>query len=299
MGYISGFGDNSFRPQDNFTRQQACVVLDLLTNAPESTESVAVSDEVSAWAEKYVSAAISSGLFKLEANNTFRATKNITRGELCVALAGFVKEKADTSTETTTVAATESTTEATTTATTETTTTKSSSSTSSGGGSSSSSKSTTTTTTTTTTEATTEATTKASSSNKTETTTKKATTTTTTTTAATTTTTEATTEATTAVQLDADISLSLKRTAGVITKYVVPNCSTSAEKSVASDIASAMTSYLADTSFDVDSAASSAMDKYYSLSSDEKSELKKLIMKYCSASDLVKLRDAFFPGLSY
>jgi hypothetical protein len=272
--------------------------LDLLTNAPEATESVAVSDEVSVWAEKYVSSAISSGLFKLEANNTFRATKNITRGELCVALAGFVKEKAETSTEATTVATSETTTEATTETATETTTVKSSSSTSGGGSSSSKS---TTTTTTTTTETTTEATTKASSTNKTETTTKKATTATTTTAATTTTTTtEATTELTTAtVQLDADLSLSLKRTAGVITKYVVPNCSTDAEKSVAGDIASAMSSYLANPSFDVESAASSAMDKYYSLSSDEKSELKKLIMKYCSASDLIKLRDAFFPGLSY
>lgn len=297
MGYISGFGDNSFRPKDNFTRQQACVVLSLLTNAPESDKEITITDPVAPWAEKYVKASVNSGLFTLEANNTFRAAENITRGELCVALVGFVKEdskglespspdKESTtkSDETTTKADDNS-----------TTTTKSSTVSSSGGGGGSSKKTTTTTTAATTTETTTEATTSASKDTTKAQNTTKATTTTTTTT-----TTEATTEITTAaVEVDADLISSLKRTARNITRYVVPNCSTDAQKEVASDIADAMTTFVNDNSYDVEGAASAAMDKYHALSAEEKSEFKNLIVGYCAMSDLVKLRDTFFPGMTY
>lgn len=297
MGYISGFGDNSFRPKDNFTRQQACVVLSLLTNAPESDKEITITDPIAPWAEKYVKASVNSGLFTLEANNTFRAAENITRGELCVALVGFVKEdskglespspdKESTtkSDETTTKADDNS-----------TTTTKSSTVSSSGGGGGSSKKTTTTTTAATTTETTTEATTSASKDTTKAQNTTKATTTTTTTT-----TTEATTEITTAaVEVDADLISSLKRTARNITRYVVPNCSTDAQKEVASDIADAMTTFVNDNSYDVEGAASAAMDKYHALSAEEKSEFKNLIVGYCAMSDLVKLRDTFFPGMTY
>jgi hypothetical protein len=84
----------------------------------------------------------------------------------------------------------------------------------------------------------------------------------------------------------------------MINNYVAPNCSTDAEKSVANKIGTAMSTYMNDTSYDVQSAANSAMDDYRALSSDEKTELKNLILRYCSAFDLVKLRDTFFPGLS-
>lgn len=283
MGYISGFGDNSFRPKDNFTRQQACVVLSLLTNAPEAEQEAEISDTVAPWAVKYVNSAVSAGLFQLEENNTFRAVENITRGELCVALAGFVKDTAEVTTQVS---------QATTDAESDddsTTTTKKSVVISGGGGSNSNKK------TTTTTETTTETTTVDS-----KTTTKATTSTTTTVTTAATTTTEATTELTTAsVQVDADLLTSLKRTVRNINRYVIPNCSTDAVKEVAGDIADAMSAFAADSSYDVQSAANEAMDKYRALSSAEKEEFKKLIIGYCAMSDLVKLRDTFFPGLTY
>jgi hypothetical protein len=293
MGYISGFGDNSFRPKDNFTRQQACVVLDLITNATDTNAEVTITDEVSPWAVKYVSSAVENGLFKLEANNTFRATQNITRGELCVALAGFVKadtaSQESTTAATTTTKATESTTETTTAS--ATTTTKKTTSSSGGGSSNSSSSKTTTTTTTTAATTTTEKATETTTSNKTEATTKKATTTTTTT--------EATTELTTAaVVLDADLTKSINRTVNNITKYVIPNSSSENVKDVASDVAAAMKAYVADPTYDVESAANDAMDKYHNLTSAEKSEFKSNILRYCAMSDLITLRDTFFPGLT-
>ncbi len=284
MGYISGFGDNTFRPKDNFTRQQACVVLTLLTNAKDAEKEVVISDTVAPWAKSYVDAAINAGLFTLEENNTFRATQNITRGELCLALADFVKEdtQATTSAESTSEATTE----------TETTTKKT---TTGGGGGSSSSSSDKKDDTTTTTEATTNAVTTEAT---TETTTKDSSTTPVKPTT-TTTTTEATTEVTTAeVQVDEALLTSINRTIRNLNRYVIPNCTSDAQKEVAQDIADAMTAYKNDYSYDVESAANEAMDKYLALESTEKEELKSLIVGYCAMSDLVKLRDTFFPGLT-
>ena len=284
MGYISGFGDNTFRPKDNFTRQQACVVLTLLTNAKDAEKEVVISDTVAPWAKSYVDAAINAGLFTLEENNTFRATQNITRGELCLALADFVKEdtQATTSAESTSEATTE----------TETTTKKT---TTGGGGGSSSSSSDKKDDTTTTTEATTNAVTTEAT---TETTTKDSSTTPVKPTT-TTTTTEATTEVTTAeVQVDEALLTSINRTIRNLNRYVIPNCTSDAQKEVAQDIADAIVAYKNDYSYDVESAANEAMDKYLALESTEKEELKSLIVGYCAMSDLVKLRDTFFPGLT-
>ena len=180
-GYINGFGDNTFRPKDNFTRQQTCVVLAQAAKLPtEVKDDIKITDEVSQWAESYVKRAISAGAFSLEKNETFRATDNITRGEVCLALAKYIgTNNSETSTEVTTKtevvtnAKGETVTETTTTDSTETTTKNTSSSGggggSSSGGSSSGGSSSTGTTSTTTTEATTETTT--SSVNPTETTT--------------------------------------------------------------------------------------------------------------------------------
>ena len=265
MGYISGFGDNTFRPQDNFTRQQACVVLSIITNATAPETDVVITDEVSPWALSYVNAAVGSGLFDLEEGNTFRAMQNITRGELCVALADFVKED-----EPVTESASETTTND---LTTETTTRRHSSS----GGGSSSSGSDNSDTTQTTTEVVTEVTTSAP-----------------------TVTTETTTEVTTSeVVVSDELLTSVRRTARNLTRYVAQNCSTDAQKAVVNDIADAMNSFAADQSYDVEAAANAAMEDYRALGSTEKEELKNLIIRYCAMSDLVLLRDTFFPGLTY
>lgn len=136
-GYINGFEDGSFRPKDNFTREQTCTVVYLVAKLKDAENTVVINDKVSAWAKKYVDANIAANVFSLESNNTFRATANITRGEVCEALVKFVKD--GTSSDNTVIDATvtENSTEATTAsnsdATTETTT-KSSSTGSTGGG---------------------------------------------------------------------------------------------------------------------------------------------------------------------
>ena len=288
-GYINGFGDNTFRPKDNFTRQQTCVVLAQAAKLPtEVKDDIKITDEISQWAESYVKRAISAGAFSLEKNETFRATDNITRGEVCLALAKYIgTNNSETTTEVTTKtevvtnAKGETVTETTTTDSTETTTKKTSSSgggggSSSGGSSSGGSSSTGTTATTTTTTATTEATT--------ETTTSKVETTTETTTTAT-------------IELTAKEQKALKNIIRDTKSYLIPYCSTAEQKEVAQNILSAMEAYYADPSYDVLSDISTAKQMYYSLSADERKEFQSNCLSSLSLSDIETLKPIFEPFL--
>ena len=291
-GYINGFGDNTFRPKDNFTRQQTCVVLAQAAKLPtEVKDDIKITDEVSQWAESYVKRAISAGALSLEKNETFRATDNITRGEVCLALAKYIgTNNSETSTEVTTKtevvtnANGETVTETTTTDSTETTTKNTSSSGggggSSSGGSSSGGSSSTGTTSTTTTEATTETTT----SGKTETTTSKVETTTETTTTAT-------------IELTAKEQKALKNIIRDTKSYLIPYCSTAEQKEVAQYILSAMEAYYADPSYDVLSDISTAKQMYYSLSADERKEFQSNCLSSLSLSDIETLKPIFEPFL--
>lgn len=280
-GYISGFGDNTFRPKDNFTRQQTCVVLAQAAKLPtEVKDDIKINDEVAQWAESYVKRAISAGAFSLEKNDTFRATDNITRGEVCLALAKYIgtnnsenTTEVTTKTEVVTNANGETVTETTTTEATETTTKNTSSS---SGGSSSGGSSSNTTTTTTTATTTTEATT--------ETTTSKV---------------ETTTEATTteAITLNDSQMKALKNIIRDTKSYLIPYCSTAEQKEVAQYILSAMESYYADPSYDVLSDISTAKQMYYGLSSDERKEFQSNCLSSLSLSDIEVLKPIFEPFL--
>lgn len=330
-GYINGFEDNTFRPKENFTRQQVCVVMDLITDLELPEYAVEISDPVSEWAAEYVNRALVAGFFTLEEGNTFRATQNITRGEVCELLAIFVSEKSE-DTEETTLAEGE----------TEVITAKTSNGTvvsvpagGGGGGGRGNNNTNTTTATGTTSEnvtkddnkvttvtesasetttasknnnkATTEtASTKTTSDAKTTTTTKSTTkptteATTETTTETTKVTTEATTEGTSAIVPDnnpgPDVVSALNRVYKNITKYVVPKCTSDAQKDVAKGISDAIFKYLGDYSYDFSGRAAEVIDQYRQLPEDEKDQLKKLLISSNSVADLVILQEHYFPGL--
>lgn len=88
-GYIVGFTDGTFRGEDNVSREQACTILCRVANLFDIQLNFNIKDEVSEWAMPYVQKVLSNGLMSLEAGDTFRATKNITRAEFCVAFADF------------------------------------------------------------------------------------------------------------------------------------------------------------------------------------------------------------------
>lgn len=278
-GYINGFNDNTFRPQNNFTREQTCVVLALAANLNSVANDITINDKVSPWAETYVKSAIADGAFKLENNNNFRATVNITRGEVCQALAKYVNVKDnvinETSTEATSNSVTTSNTETTTNYRNETTTSKTNTSSNGSSGSSGSSG---VDNKTTTTEATTETTTKSSKP-----------------TTSTTTTTEFTTEPTTesVITLNDDQMKALNNVISDTEDILIYKLKTQNEVDVANYILNAMISYRDDNTFDITSAVSEAKNMYYSLSSAERDDFKNCISISYNLSDVGKLREVF------
>lgn len=288
-GYINGFNDGTFRPQDNFTRQQTCVVLALAAGLQNTGDNITISDEVSPWAESYVKAAVSNGAFELEEGNTFRGTANITRGEVCEALAKYIVIETEVVTDAQGEAVTnsEGETETVTTVTVDKTTSSSNSGSSSGGGSGSSSGSDSSSgskTTTTVTESSTETTTEESttnSSNNTVTTEK-----------VTETTTETTTEAATEITTNTQVSNALK-VAIANTRAMTRKVSSDNEVALAEYILNALNSYVDDNSYDVASAAEEAKSMYRALSEEEKEDFKSMALITYDLTSLGVLQDTF------
>lgn len=270
-GYINGFEDNTFRPQDNFTRQQTCVVLALAAGLDNNISDITINDEVSPWAEAYVKAAIADGAFKLENGNTFRGTVNITRGEVCQALAKYVAVE-ETTTEATTKEETQTTTKKAETTTTKTEATTKKTTGTSGGSSGSSGSSGT-----------------GSSENKTTTTTEAATETTTKEI-----TTEAPTETTTEVIVLNDKQLqALDNVINDTENKFIYRVDTPAQIEVVNYILEAMKAYRADPSYDVATAIGEAKQMYYKLSAEERAQFKNAAMLSYNMSDVGLLQEIF------
>lgn len=94
-GYIDGYTDGTFRPNGYITRQELCKILDTINGFVALPFDKSITDEVSPWAEEYVSKIISNRIMNLDENNNFRATEKATRADVCDALSKFllVEEK--------------------------------------------------------------------------------------------------------------------------------------------------------------------------------------------------------------
>lgn len=90
-GYIKGYDDGTFKGDNHLTREQFCVILDRIVNKKADSEAE-ISDAVSEWAKDSVKNIVALGYMSAEDGNKFRATQNITRGELAEVLAKFVKD---------------------------------------------------------------------------------------------------------------------------------------------------------------------------------------------------------------
>lgn len=96
-GYIKGFQDNTFRGDDPVTREQVCAIINRVTKEQgmglfDLPFTDNIMDEVSDWAEEDVKKIIANYVMPLEADGRFRATENITRAELVLAVETFVVE---------------------------------------------------------------------------------------------------------------------------------------------------------------------------------------------------------------
>ena len=93
-GYINGFPDGTFRGDEYITREQVFAVICRAFGIYDLGITADISDEVSDWARPYANMLLANKLITLEAGNTLRATQNMRRDELSVALAQFVKDPA-------------------------------------------------------------------------------------------------------------------------------------------------------------------------------------------------------------
>ncbi|OPZ90850.1 MAG: Cellulosome-anchoring protein precursor [Firmicutes bacterium ADurb.Bin419] len=92
-GYMRGYEDKSFRPENNITRAEMAVILanldEVTKGGLESTTFKDVSDKHwAAWAIEHV---VQKGYFKGYEDSTFRPDKYITRAELSVVLCKYLE----------------------------------------------------------------------------------------------------------------------------------------------------------------------------------------------------------------
>lgn len=91
-GYISGYEDGTFRGQRNITRQEFCAIMCRINKYFDLKITIKVNDKVDDWATGYVNTVLANSVMALEDGGKFRATEDITRSEVAVALAFYVQE---------------------------------------------------------------------------------------------------------------------------------------------------------------------------------------------------------------
>lgn len=94
-GYVEGYEDGTFRPDNNITRQEVCVIINRIVKPMNLGLNVTINDEVSDWAKEAVELVVMNNLMPLEENNTFRAKESIKRYELAALLSLFVVPPAE------------------------------------------------------------------------------------------------------------------------------------------------------------------------------------------------------------
>lgn len=203
-GYINGYPDGTFKPNDFVTRQELCKIIDSINKLVNLPYDKAVADEVSPWAVDYVNKVVSNRIMLLDEFNNFRAVEKATRAEACDALAKFVTDDVTVPEPT------------------------------QGGGG-----------------------------------------------------------GITEEELDSTMEDVIRR----LELGVVPELSTDAQKEIVNDIITNMENYQSDSDYDYEAAAEAAYDKYQKMTEEEQEELKDLIKVKNTTSDLIELKDFFFPNV--
>lgn len=93
QGYIQGYGDGTFRPNDKITREEACKIIGAILKASgDGRTKFKDEKEISDWAIKYVDGLVDMGIIHGYEDNTFKPKNNATRAESVKTLHG-AKEK--------------------------------------------------------------------------------------------------------------------------------------------------------------------------------------------------------------
>ncbi|MDL4838893.1 S-layer homology domain-containing protein [Aquibacillus rhizosphaerae] len=85
-GYINGFTDGTFRPNETLTRAEMAKIISVAYNL-ESNNSISFSDSSNSWANHYIEGLVNNGVTNGYSDGTFRPNNNITRVEFSLMLA--------------------------------------------------------------------------------------------------------------------------------------------------------------------------------------------------------------------
>lgn len=90
-GYIAGFADGTFRPNDKISKQEAAIIISRLMGLktdinPELISSFKDSNNLKDWSIGSISAAVLAGYMSAEKDGSFLPNKKLTRAEAIVAL---------------------------------------------------------------------------------------------------------------------------------------------------------------------------------------------------------------------
>lgn len=91
-GYINGYEDGTFRPENPITREEACKTIAKVMNLKgDGNLGFVDTDKISEWAKEYVDALSDNKIINGYEDNTFRPSNNITRAETVTTLSRVEK----------------------------------------------------------------------------------------------------------------------------------------------------------------------------------------------------------------
>lgn len=86
-GYINGYEDNTFRPNENITREQMAKILGTILNITGDGKTNFLDDtNIAPWAKRYIDGLVDKGLISGYPDKMFKPKNNSTRGEAVAAI---------------------------------------------------------------------------------------------------------------------------------------------------------------------------------------------------------------------
>jgi N-acetylmuramoyl-L-alanine amidase len=89
-GYVTGYSDNTFKPTNPVTREEAAVIVSrvkgLKANSTSNLSKFKDAQDISSWAKEYVDAVVAAGYITGYEDSTFKPKNNVTRAEAVVIL---------------------------------------------------------------------------------------------------------------------------------------------------------------------------------------------------------------------
>lgn len=95
-GYISGYEDNTFRPDKSISRQEVAKILCLIMELEEKGNRLSEFDDynrVSNWSKSYINAVLEAKYFNGYPDNTFKPLNNVKRAEAVVILNNIIESE--------------------------------------------------------------------------------------------------------------------------------------------------------------------------------------------------------------